>query len=63
MHGWDTDCSASTCGFIAGVMAGYQNIPDKWIRPLNDTFYTYAALENNHSISAFADRIIEMSRR
>lgn len=63
MHGWDTDCSAATCGCIAGVMAGYQNIPDKWIRPLNDTFYTYAALENNHSISAFADRIIEMSRR
>lgn len=63
MHGWDTDCSAATCGCIAGVMAGFKNIPEKWTKPLNDTFYTYAALENNHSISAFADRIIQMSKR
>lgn len=62
MHGWDTDCAAATCGCIAGVMAGYHGIPEKWISPLHDTFYTYAALENDHSIRAFADRFIHLSK-
>lgn len=63
MHGWDTDCAAATCGCIAGVMAGFAEIPDKWIRPLNDTYYTFAALENDHRISAFADRVLHMIDR
>ena len=63
MHGWDTDCSAATCGCIAGVMSGYSGIDRKWLEPLHNTFYTYAALENDHRISAFADRLIEMSKR
>lgn len=63
MHGWDTDCAAATCGCIAGVMAGYSGIDSKWLEPLHDTFYTYASLENDHRISAFADRIVEITKR
>ena len=58
MHGWDTDCSAATCGCIAGVLAGYHAIPEKWIAPLHDTFYTYLNSEQEHTISGFADRLI-----
>lgn len=63
MHGWDTDCSAATCGCIAGVMAGSAHIPEKWTKPLNDTFFTYAAQENDHSISSFAERMLQMAQR
>lgn len=35
--GWDTDCNGATAGSIMGVMLGAQCLPDKWIKPLNDT--------------------------
>ena len=63
MHGWDTDCSAATCGCIAGVMVGYSGIDKKWLEPLHNTVHTYASLENDHRINAFADRFVEMSKR
>lgn len=63
MHGWDTDCSAATCGCIAGVMAGKSGIPEKWTAPLHDTFYTYAALQHDHSITNFAQRFLELAKQ
>ena len=63
MHGWDTDCSAATCGCIAGVMAGKSGIPDKWTATLHDTFYTYAALQHDHSISSFAQHFLELAKQ
>lgn len=63
MHGWDTDCSGATCGCIAGVMAGSAHIPEKWLKPLNDTFFTYLAQEHDHSITSFAERMLQMSKR
>ena len=63
MHGWDTDCAAATCGCIAGVMAGEAHIPEKWKAPLNDTFYTFAGQEQDRSIRAFAERMLQMAQR
>ncbi len=62
MHGWDVDCSGATAGCIAGVLAGYHAIPQKWLAPLNDTFYTAVADEANTSISSFAERMYQMCR-
>ncbi len=62
MHGWDTDCSGATAGCIAGVLAGHHAIPKKWLAPLNNTFYTAVADESDNQISAFAERMYQMSR-
>lgn len=62
MHGWDTDCSGATAGCMAGVFSGYRNIPRKWLDQINDTYYSCVATERNRSISAFAERMYQMSR-
>lgn len=62
MHGWDTDCSAATAGCIAGVLAGIHNIPEKWIAPLNNTYYTCVATEADTRIDHLAERVYQMSR-
>jgi len=61
-QGWDCDSSGATAGCLAGVMAGFRNIPDKWLRPLNDTFRTTVAGEHETRISALSERMYQMSR-
>jgi len=62
MHGWDTDCSAATAGCIAGVLCGVHNIPDKWLSPLNNTYYTCVASDIDTQIDRLAERVYQMSR-
>jgi ADP-ribosylglycohydrolase len=62
MHGWDTDCSAATAGCIAGVLCGFHNIPDKWLAPLNNTYYTCVATDIDTQIDKLAERVYQMSR-
>ena len=62
MHGWDTDCSGATAGCIAGVLCGKHNIPERWYKPLNDTYHSCVAGETDTSISALAERMYHMSR-
>ncbi len=62
MQGWDCDSAGATAGCLAGVMAGYRNIPEKWLNPIQDTFYTTVATERETRISAFAERMYQMSR-
>lgn len=62
MHGWDADCSGATAGCIAGVLAGYHNIPQKWLAPLNNTFSTCVATEDDVNIDKIAERMYQMSR-
>jgi hypothetical protein len=62
MQGWDCDSAGATAGCLAGVMAGYHNIPSKWLEAINDTFYTTVAGERETHISALAERMYQMSR-
>jgi ADP-ribosylglycohydrolase len=36
MGGWDTDSNGATVGSIVGTMLGAENLPGKWIDPLNN---------------------------
>ncbi len=36
MGGWDTDCNGATSGSIIGVISGAQQLPPKWVDPLNN---------------------------
>lgn len=62
MQGWDCDSTGATAGCIAGVLAGYRCIPEKWLAPVQDTFYTTVATERETRISALAERMYQMSR-
>ncbi|MDR0505924.1 MAG: ADP-ribosylglycohydrolase family protein [Dysgonamonadaceae bacterium] len=63
MHGWDADCSGAMAGAIAGVLTGYNNIPERWHKPLNNTYYSCIATERESRISALADRIYTLTKR
>ena len=62
MQGWDCDSAGATTGCIAGALAGYHNLPQKWLTPIQDTFYTTVAGEKEKRISAFAALMYAMSR-
>ncbi len=62
MHGWDADCSGATAGCIAGVLAGYHNIPEKWLSPLCNSYSTCVATEDDTEIDKLAERMYQMSR-
>jgi len=36
MCGWDTDSDGATVGSIIGTILGFNNLPDKWLKPLNN---------------------------
>jgi hypothetical protein len=55
--GIDTDCNGATVGSILGVMLGHEHIPDKWSKPLHDTYHTMVAGEGKVRISEIAERI------
>ncbi len=40
MIGYDNDCNAGTVGAILGAMHGHKGIPERWSKPLNDTYQT-----------------------
>ena len=61
MQGCDCDSAGATTGCIAGTLAGYRNIPQKWLAPIQDTFHTTIAGESETRISAFAERMYQMS--
>jgi ADP-ribosylglycohydrolase len=63
MHGWDCDCSGAMVGSIAGVMVGYENIPGKWTKPLNDMYHSGVATERETRISKLAERVYGLARR
>ncbi len=62
MQGWDCDSTGATTGCIVGALIGYHNMPQKWLTPIHDTFYTTVAGETETRISAFAERVYQMSR-
>lgn len=61
MQGQDTDCTAGTVGSVIGAWLGAGGIPEKWTRPLNDTFRTAIVGDGHCSITAIADRLASLA--
>lgn len=58
MCGHDTDCNGATVGSIVGALNGASQLPDKWIRPLNDKVESIVASNYTSSISVLAERTL-----
>ncbi len=54
--GMDTDCNGATVGSIVGMAIGAAQLPDKYVRPLNDTMHTQLSGFDGTSISDLARR-------
>ena len=58
--GLDTDCDGATVGSIMGIMLGADQLPKKWIEPLNDTLESAVFGFQNIKISELAKRILKL---
>lgn len=63
MGGLDTDCNGATVGSILGVILGAEALPEKWVRPLNDTVESYVVGYDNSRVSKLAERTFKLARR
>jgi len=63
MGGWDTDCNGATAGSVLGVMLGADNLPSKWVAPLNDTLESAIFGFASNSMADLADRTLAVSRK
>ncbi|MEM3479476.1 MAG: ADP-ribosylglycohydrolase family protein [Candidatus Bathyarchaeia archaeon] len=63
MGGLDTDCNGATTGSIMGVILGARNLPEKWIKPLNDTVESYVIGYNNSRIMHLANRTFKIAKK
>lgn len=61
MGGWDTDCNGATVGSIVGVMLGAQQLPRRWVAPLNDRIQSYIPDCDGRRISALAGDIAALA--
>ncbi|MEM1581702.1 MAG: ADP-ribosylglycohydrolase family protein [Candidatus Bathyarchaeia archaeon] len=61
--GLDTDCNGATVGSILGVILGAKSLPEKWIKPLNDTLESYVIGYNNSKISHLAYRTLRIAKK
>ncbi|CAN7350193.1 ADP-ribosylglycohydrolase family protein [Paenibacillus sp. LjRoot153] len=60
LGGWDTDCNGATVGSIMGASLGAKQIPEHWIKPLNDTLYSAVIGFHPIAISECARRSYEV---
>ena len=60
MCGLDTDCNGATAGSIMGAILGAKALPEKWIKPLNDTLSSTIV---SSSDSFFRVKISELAQR
>ncbi len=63
LSGFDTDCNGATVGSIAGVMAGANNLPRKWVAQLNDNVESYIIGYNNVKISELAQQTLKVAKK
>ena len=61
MGGFDSDSTAATAGSIAGTMLGAERLPEKWIKPLNDTIYCSLPGYHPIAVSELARRSVEIA--
>lgn len=62
MGGMDTDCNGATTGSILGVILGAKNLPEKWIKPLNNRIESYVIGFNNSLVSDLAQRTFKLAK-
>lgn len=62
MGGWDADCNGATTGSIIGVILGAKNLPDKWIKPLNNHVKSFVIGYNDSKISDLAERTLRIAK-
>jgi len=60
MGGWDTDCNGATVGSIIGTMIGANNLPSKWIDPLQGKIRSSLKGFDNSAISNLAERTVKL---
>lgn len=63
MCGTDTDCNSANAGSIVGAAIGYDALPDKWIKPLNDEVHSGVANFGFGSITELASRTVQVGQR
>lgn len=62
MGGWDTDCDGATAGSVIGVIQGARNLPDKWIRPLNNRIRSSLKGFDNSTFTDLAGRTMRAAQ-
>jgi len=62
MGGWDTDSNGATVGSIIGTMLGANNLPLKWVSPLNNKIRSSLKGFDNSLLSDLAKRTVKLSK-
>jgi len=60
--GFDTDCNGATVGSIVGMALGATKLPEKWIKPLNDTLKSGVDGFGLVKISELAKRTVDIAK-
>jgi len=60
ISGFDTDCNGATVGSILGILLGAKNLPEKWIKPLNNIVSTCIKEYNKIKISELATQTVDL---
>ena len=63
MGGFDCDSTGATAGAIAGTMLGAKRLPEKWIKPLNDTIYCSLPGYHPIAVSELARRSVAIAKK
>jgi len=61
--GLDTDCNGATVGSILGAIYGAKNLPEYWIKPLNDTVESGVSGYNICKISDLAKETLDIVKK
>lgn len=62
MGGWDTDSNGATVGSLMGTMLGANNLPHKWIKPLNNKIRSSLKGFDNLLLSDLAKRTEKLAK-
>ncbi|MCS7181055.1 MAG: ADP-ribosylglycohydrolase family protein, partial [bacterium] len=61
--GFDTDCNGATVGSIMGVKIGKKNLPEEWIKPLNNKIETGITGFSKVKITDLAKKTFEIYKK
>lgn len=63
--GEDTDCTAATLGAVLGIIKGYSNLPEPWVKPLNGIINTccinhLSGIPIPNTVEELSDRVLRV---